>query len=514
MRAAIYARVSSKAQREKHTIDGQLRVLRAYVEAQGWMLVETYLDDGRSAKTGQGLDDRAGFRALVAAAGRKVFDVVLVVAIDRLTRTEDLLEQAEILAPFQRAGVQIVTPASGALDLRTMFGRLWTVMQAFVGAEENRVRGERIRQGKARAISHNRKPAGPTPFGLLYDRATGTWAIDAPAAELVRELVRRVAAGESCAAVADDFARRNERAPGRGKAWTRATAYRIVHNGYSCGEWTVNKAIGAIVKVPRIVDDETWQAAQAQLRKSQRTGLLEARTQHVYLLQGIATCGHCGAPIVIRSGVKYFNAVHEPREHPAAYMCKGRMKPRTCDAPIAHVRELDERVWAAVAERLDHPRLVRELAEVETERAADARDWSADVVTHAQHLARLERVETEIMARFRRGMISPGALDKELEALGRERKAVRDQLATAERAVGANESARVRLAAASATVERLRGALPKASPEQRRALLRELVGPGGAQIRDRQVHLELRVIRPVARTSSRTGPIGVVTASD
>ncbi|MGE3454345.1 MAG: recombinase family protein [Kofleriaceae bacterium] len=507
MRAAIYARVSSAAQRDRHTIENQLRILPAFVESQGWPLVGTYVDDGRSAKAGQ-LDKRDGFARLVRDAELRTFDLLVVVDVDRLTRTDSLEERARILGPFQRLGIDIVTPSGGRLDMRTMLGELWVTIQALGAAEENRKRGERIKAGKLRAIAEGRKPAGPTPFGLHYDRATSTWSIDKPAAELVCEMIRRVAGGETCAAVADDFLRRGERAPGRGKSWTHNTLYRLIHNRYSCGEWVVNKNTGATIKVPRIVSDEEWNSAQAAILKAQRCGL--NRTQHVYLLQSLATCGECGSPIVIRSAVKYFNAQHQAREHPAAYLCKGRMKPRTCNAPIVYTHDLDARVWDALVERLHNPRLIAELAEVEAARADDARDWTTDIATHEAHLARLERVESAIMARFRGGKISEGALDTELEALNRERRMVREQLGTAERAVGSHLSAQARMRAAGVTVERLTSALPKATPEQRRALLRELVGPGGVQIKNRQAHLDLRVVRAAtARSRAAGGPIGV-----
>ena len=196
-RAAIYARVSSAGQKERHTIENQLRVLPAYVASQGWDLVGQYVDDGRSAKTGQ-LEARTGFAELVrdATAGR--FDVLVVVDVDRLTRTDDMAERAAILGPFQRAGIEIVTPTSGRLDLRTFLGEFHVVMQALVAAEENRKRSERIKAGKLRAIAEGRKPAGPTPYGLVYERSTGRWSIDADAAAIVREIYRRVAGGESC----------------------------------------------------------------------------------------------------------------------------------------------------------------------------------------------------------------------------------------------------------------------------------------------------------------------------
>jgi DNA invertase Pin-like site-specific DNA recombinase len=55
MRAVGYPRVSGSAQRERHTIESQLRVIPAYIERQGWALAKplsTYVDDGRTAKAG------------------------------------------------------------------------------------------------------------------------------------------------------------------------------------------------------------------------------------------------------------------------------------------------------------------------------------------------------------------------------------------------------------------------------------------------------------------------------
>lgn len=57
-RAAIYARVSSDAQRERHTIASQLHVLPAFVASRGWTPAAASVDGGRTAKTGK-LEARA-----------------------------------------------------------------------------------------------------------------------------------------------------------------------------------------------------------------------------------------------------------------------------------------------------------------------------------------------------------------------------------------------------------------------------------------------------------------------
>ncbi len=42
------------------------------------------------------------------------------------------------LGPFQRNGIQIVTPTGGVLDLRTMMGELYVTMQALHELERSR----------------------------------------------------------------------------------------------------------------------------------------------------------------------------------------------------------------------------------------------------------------------------------------------------------------------------------------------------------------------------------------
>jgi DNA invertase Pin-like site-specific DNA recombinase len=75
-RAAIYARVS--------TVDGrqdpetQLRQLREYAERHGFPVAHEYVDHASGAK-----NDRAEYRAMLEAARRRQFDVLLVWRYDR-----------------------------------------------------------------------------------------------------------------------------------------------------------------------------------------------------------------------------------------------------------------------------------------------------------------------------------------------------------------------------------------------------------------------------------------------
>src|SRR5215468_11313947 len=96
--AVIYARVSSKIQRDRQTIESQLETLSKYVEERGWALGGVYKDDGKSAKTGK-LSKRAGWLKLCADAEAGKFNTVVVYDLDRVARTERWEERGQILGP-------------------------------------------------------------------------------------------------------------------------------------------------------------------------------------------------------------------------------------------------------------------------------------------------------------------------------------------------------------------------------------------------------------------------------
>ena len=129
---------------------------------------------------------------------------------------------------------------------------------------------------------------------------------------------------------------------------------------------------------------------------------------------------------------------------PAAYVCRARKYDRRgeqrCTATILPVADVDARVWDAVARELDDPDLVSEIQRRAESRRANRRDWQTDADGYRARIARLTKTEAGVLARYRSGTISDGALDLELAALNRERSAFGVQLEAAERAVADRDS--------------------------------------------------------------------------
>src|SRR5690606_18658612 len=114
MKVAIYARVSSDKQRERHTIGSQLAELPKYAKRQGWTVIQTYQDDGKSGET---IEGRPEFQSLLADAEKGLFETVLVIDLDRITRSNKDQEGAFIYDTFRLHGIKIATPSNGIIDL-------------------------------------------------------------------------------------------------------------------------------------------------------------------------------------------------------------------------------------------------------------------------------------------------------------------------------------------------------------------------------------------------------------
>lgn len=487
MRAAIYARVSSVAQREQHTIESQLRVLPEFIARRGWTLVGApYIDDGHTAKAGH-LEKRTAFTRLLRDAAAGLFDVVVVVDLDRLTRSEDMTERGQVLGAFQRAGVQLAIAATGQLlDLSTSPGDLFASLAGYFAAEENRKRRERSLRGRAEAIRRGRNPAGPTPYGLAFDAAGGAWSLVADQAAIVRECYQRIAAGESGPTIGRDLEAR--RVPSkRGGRWA-AGVWRLVTSPTYRGEYQAAGPDGPTIAVPPVVDDVLWYAAQDALKRGGRRSL--DRTKHAYLVARLARCGCCGGSIWTAPASPFAPGGKLRR---AYYTCPNRRYPRDgrarCELGYLWAEDIDRRVWAAVVQVLSSPTVVARALGRRGELADEGGLVTEDLRGYQLRLERLAAASTAILERFRRGLIPEAVMDAELAAAARQRAFLQQQVASAQaRATGAERS-QVALEAVLAQLAPLRARLETISAAARRPLLDALVagvelGPGARVVVD------------------------------
>jgi DNA invertase Pin-like site-specific DNA recombinase len=149
-RIAIYARVSTDSQ----TVANQLQELQAVAERQGWIIVQTFVDEGISGAKGR--DKRPGYDALLKAVARREIDLVASWSVDRLGRS--LPDLVAFLSDIQAKDVDLYLHRQG-LDTSTPSGRaMFGMLGVFAEFERAMIR-ERIMSGLRRTSKKSgRKP--------------------------------------------------------------------------------------------------------------------------------------------------------------------------------------------------------------------------------------------------------------------------------------------------------------------------------------------------------------------
>ena len=143
MRVAIYARVSTKDGRQ--CTDNQLVQLREFSASQRWDMFCEYVDH-ESGRSG----DRAQFKAMLSAASRRHFDVLLFWSLDRLTR-EGALHTLQYLNELSSYGVGFRSFTEPYLDSCGIFKDAVIAILGTIAKQESVRLSERVRAGLDRA---------------------------------------------------------------------------------------------------------------------------------------------------------------------------------------------------------------------------------------------------------------------------------------------------------------------------------------------------------------------------
>jgi DNA invertase Pin-like site-specific DNA recombinase len=153
MHVGIYARTSTTDGRQD--TENQLSELRRFAETQGWEIVREYVDNESGSHP-----DRIEFRRLFADAAQRRFDLVLVWALDRLTR-EGVAETFEYIKRLASHGVQFVSFTEEHFRTTGPAGELMIAVAAWIAKQERIRISERVRAGLSRAKEKGTRSGRP-----------------------------------------------------------------------------------------------------------------------------------------------------------------------------------------------------------------------------------------------------------------------------------------------------------------------------------------------------------------
>ena len=342
MRVAIYARFSTEGQREA-SLDDQTRNCERHADREGWHVVTRFADRALSGTK----RDRPGYQAMLAAAKRREFDVLVVDDLSRLSRDE--IELKQTVRRFRFAGLRIVSvsdgfdsAAKGHKIQATVRGLLNEIYLDDLAEKTHRgLTGQALKGFNAggRSYGYRHLPIVDASQSDEYGRPRVIAArreINQEQARIVRLIFSEFADGRSPRAIAIKLNQRGISSP-RGGTWAlsaiygdRRTGVGILNNPLYIGRviwnrsrWERNPDTGRRRRVERpeaewivredeslrIVSPELWDRAQARIKRSQHRPGPRAR----YLFSGILRCGVCGGPFVKVDGYRYGCATHKDR---------------------------------------------------------------------------------------------------------------------------------------------------------------------------------------------------------
>jgi len=362
-RAAVYARLS-RVKDDDRSIENQITDAVDLAERNGFQVIDTFVDAGRSAYTDV---EREEFDRLLKAVNAGMVDVVVAWRFDRLTRSLESYNQ--LRKAVRKAGADIVT-AQGDVDTRgNRSNVVMTIMNA-LAEEASANTSERVVRMRQRIESEGRYAGGSRAYG--YTR-NGLERVE-DEARIVAEIFDRAAGGEGLFSICRDLNKGNDdRGPvpnATGGVWKVPQLRHLLRNRRYLGK-VHNRVQGTEYdgQHPPLVDAELFDRVQAILDDPDRR---QRRSVRKHFLTGVLTCEHCGHTF----GYRWSHG--QP-----AYGCGKQANDAApgvhtaCRGPVIRAEHIEPAVEAAV---------LRALARRSTRELIEARLGSGDSV-RAQAMA-------------------------------------------------------------------------------------------------------------------------------
>ena len=312
---AAYVRVSDERQ-DEYSPDSQLKKVREYAAKEGYDIPEEYVyyDDGIS---GRSTRKRTAFNTMISVAKEKdhPFDKIYVWKFSRFARNqEESMVYKNLLA---KKGVDVISvsepiPAGPFGDL---IERIIEWSDEYYSTNLS----VEVRRGMTEKASRG-EPNGPPPYGYVMKNGKYIPDESSGAANVIREIFERYAAGEGMRELAVSLGARGVRTTAGNKPDNRWIEY-ILNNPCYVGKLRWSKdGVRAVSKrdyfnenimtvdashTP-LISIDLWERVKKLLDTQKKTYPKYSRPEQTvnYLLKGLARCSACGATLIIgcRSG--------------------------------------------------------------------------------------------------------------------------------------------------------------------------------------------------------------------
>jgi len=307
LRAIIYARTSNDPTQEGRSVERQQDLCQRVVRERDWSLVRTIVDNDLSASR-HATKDRPGYAELRRLIAAREADVLVATDLSRATRNDvDFF----LLRDLAATNGVLFCYGGRVYDLTRTDDRFAVGLDALLAARQADETRDKVLQGSARSAARGRPP-GRLQYGYLREyneRGAYVRQYEEPhQAEVIREMVRRVLAGQSIRSICADLNQRGEPTPDHGKlGWNGTNMRRILTNPHYAGLRVHQGKIIGPGNWPAIIDEADWQSCVSFVTDPERN-TTNRQGELRWLLTGTLKCAVCLGQVRITKnrGVKSY----------------------------------------------------------------------------------------------------------------------------------------------------------------------------------------------------------------
>jgi DNA invertase Pin-like site-specific DNA recombinase len=384
IRAAQYLRMSTEHQR--YSLANQAAAIAGYAKTEGFELVRSYFDPGKSGLT---LRQRKGLQALLADAlsPSRNFDAILVLDVSRWGRFQDADQPAYYEFLCREAGLSGVYCAEPFANDGSAASAILKQIKRVMAAEFSRELGEKVRMAHRLHAELGHHQGGTLPYGfrrMAVDAAGRTRGLLAPGhwksvssdhvvlvagpdqeKAVIRWIFRQyVKQGSTIDAMVEQL-NATHVPTGDGGSWSYRRVHSVLTNEVAIGNYVFGKTTSKLKSCPKrtspdervrtkifdpIVSPKLFQLAQRK-RQSRRKALLDDEAlldgmRRLWREQGalgerlIRDCAYLPSPQAIR---KHFGTLERACERIGYHVPERSVEDLSSDVMLTLLRQAYER---------------------------------------------------------------------------------------------------------------------------------------------------------------------------
>ena len=283
-------RISDDREGDRAGVERQRQDCVAECERRGWTVAGIYEDNSRSAYSGK---QRPEYERLTQDVAAGAVDAVVAWDTDRLWRNVAAKEQFLTVASV--AGLKVIVAGGQEFDPASADSGFLSTILAAVAQKESADKARRQARKHVERAQAGKAHGGRRTYG--YDFVDGTIKPNATEAPVVREVAKRMLAGESGASITLDLQRRGIKTS-MGKEWRVVTLHQLMVRPVIAGLREHNGTIYQGDWEPLITVEQHEQLkALAAVRSRETARRYARRAVRVNLLAGLLRCGKCGVAV-------------------------------------------------------------------------------------------------------------------------------------------------------------------------------------------------------------------------